>query len=462
MANLLEQYKTKIAVAENVYAKSHNGAKLDNMMKLVTAKCLNNIDRYMNEAFENSTGTQKSALGDYKRFALALTTLAVPNLIAPELVMVQPMSSTYGYVTYLNFVAGSKKGGVAQGDLFNGVYALGQTSDARTHYTSDAITVAEQHIVTAAEASALKVKLDWTPATALTQVKVGDTTKTIVAPDAVLAAGQVKLNANSEVEFYTSEISATNVVKVLYSYDNVFIPQNDLPIYNAELKSIALEAKARRLAIYYSQMAAFQAKTDYGFDLGNVLAEQAVGELAFEIDSEVVALLSNSAEVDSSLAWSKTLPVGVSKVEHYQGFAEVVEIAKAIIYKRTGKFSPNWMLIAANILPVITFINGWQAAPAGAVNGPYFAGTLNGIKVFVSPAMVDGDFVLGVNGHDMQTAAAVYAPYMPIVPTQLLQYADGGNSQGFSTLYDLKLLSTYVGGDTKTYSPLLVKGQVSA
>ena len=32
---------------------------------------------------------------------------------------------------------------------------------------------------------------------------------------------------------------------------------------------------------------------------------------------------------------------------------------------------------------------------------------------------------------------------MAIVPTQLLQYADGGNSQGFSTMYDMKLLNTY-------------------
>ena len=30
---------------------------------------------------------------------------------------------------------------------------------------------------------------------------------------------------------------------------------------------------------------------------------------------------------------------------------------------------------------------------------------------------------------------------MPIIPTQLLGYADGGMSQGFSTMYDLKALN---------------------
>lgn len=65
-----------------------------------------------------------------------------------------------------------------------------------------------------------------------------------------------------------------------HNLDNVVIPQNDLPIVNAEMKSISLIAKARRVAIYYSQIAAYQAKTDYGFDLGDQLAEKAVGQLS--------------------------------------------------------------------------------------------------------------------------------------------------------------------------------------
>jgi hypothetical protein len=42
----------------------------------------------MNEAFENSTGTQRSDMGAFRKFALNLTTVAVPNLIAFDLVIV--------------------------------------------------------------------------------------------------------------------------------------------------------------------------------------------------------------------------------------------------------------------------------------------------------------------------------------------------------------------------------------
>lgn len=99
------------------------------------------------------------------------------------------------------------------------------------------------------------------------------------------------------------------------------------------------------------------------------------------------------------------------------------------------------MLISPTILPILGFVKGWTAAPAVRINGPYFAGTLNGVKVYVTPNIEAGKFVLGVNDGDFNASAAVYAPYMPIVPTQLLGHADGSMSQGWSTLYDLRLLN---------------------
>ena len=81
----------------------------------------------------------------------------------------------------------------------------------------------------------------------------------------------------------------------------------------------------------------YQAKTDYGVDLGDQLAEKAVGELSYEIDTEITNMLVDEAEEDAELVWSKTLPIGVSKVEHYEGFTEILEIGKQKIYDATKK-----------------------------------------------------------------------------------------------------------------------------
>ena len=95
--NLVEAYKNRLAISESVYARDHSGEKMGNNKKMVVAKCLDNISRFMNEAFDSSTGTQRSDMGLFKKFCLNLTTVALPNLISHELVIVSPMSSMSGY-----------------------------------------------------------------------------------------------------------------------------------------------------------------------------------------------------------------------------------------------------------------------------------------------------------------------------------------------------------------------------
>ena len=75
MANLLEQYKNRLAISENVYRTNHNGARMSDTKKLATAVCLNNIDKFLNESFQNSTGTNVDSVGTanlglWKKFCL--------------------------------------------------------------------------------------------------------------------------------------------------------------------------------------------------------------------------------------------------------------------------------------------------------------------------------------------------------------------------------------------------------
>ena len=450
--NLLEAYKGRLSVAESYFAKNHNGSKMDSMRKVTLAKVLENTDKFLSEAFTNSVGTQRADMGQYKKFVLALTTLAVPNLIVNDLCIVKPMSSASGYVVYMNYVAGSNKGQVKQGDLFNGTFRLG---DAQADYTGSHVN--ETHKATAAEVAAHKFSVKWTPVAKVDGLKIGETTYAILtdATQTPVADTSVLMNKDGTITFAAGDTKfiADAEISILYVYDNEVIPQNDLPIINAKLDKIDLLARARRIAIYYSQFAQFEAKNDYGMDLGENLAIQAVGELQYEIDTECVNMLVEAADKQpEKLTWSKTLPIGVSLTEHYIGFVATLEKAKAIIYKRTKKFTANYILIAADLLPILAFIPDFQRAPANtAINGPYFAGTVCGLRVYVSPAMDDGTFVVGLNGNDMQSSAAVFAPYMAVVPTQLLGYADGAMSQGFSTLYDMKILNDL----------LLVKGTVT-
>lgn len=420
--NLLETYSRQLKVAEAYVAKNFDGKQISANTQLTTAVLLDNTNRWMTESI-NTTATQRSDLGDWKKFCLNLTNIAVPSLIANDLVIVHPMTSYSGSVAYLEYVSKTDKGDVKKGDVFNGVFGLGMHSESRTAFTSQVIV----------ETVGSDGRTTLTPVASNRFAKEGEKDKDIK----VIRGGvttyekaDFTLQAGDKVAYFSDEFQMEHV------------PATDIPTIGPRMNRIALVAEPRRIAVRYDQITAFQAKTDYGFSLDKQIAEQACGELAYEIDTEIVEMLAEGAkEGGVVLTWNKALPVGVSKFEHYNGFLEVIEQAKAIIYNRTKKFHPNYMVIAADVLPVLRFVNGFTAVKNAKMNGPYKVGELDGLNIYVSPALASGEFFLGLNGSDMMSSAGVYAPYMAIVPTQLLGTPDGGLAQGFSTWYAKALLN---------------------
>ena len=416
---LLEAYAKKLAVAESVYNKTHENRPMSYNTKVTTAVLLNNVNRCLTEAFENSVGTQRADMGDYKKFCMSITNVVFPSLIAEDLVIVKPMTSYSGVITYAKYTYGSNKGGIKQGQVIADPWSIKARNEDNMRYTG-------APVVEAIAPEAVEFIPAWKPVDGKVEF--------------VKENGEVE---EKELVDGKITIAAGTYVKARYVYDNVKIPQDDLPIVNVEMANLPLVAKARRVAIYYSQIAAFQAKTDYGFDMGKELAEKACAELTFEIDEEIIHFLADMGrkQIVEGAIFNKELPVGVSKRDHYESFIECIENAKVAVFNKTQKFMPSYMLAASDVLPVLAFVPGFKASSLTNVAGPFMAGTLNGLKIFVSPSLGAGEWFLGINGNDLSTSAAVYAPYMPIIPTQLVGYADGGMSQGFSTMYDLKALN---------------------
>ena len=430
--NLLETYSRQLKIAEAYVAKNFDGKAISNNTQLTTAVLLDNTNRWLTESMNTGlAGTNRADLGDWKKFCLNLTNIAVPSLIANDLVIVHPMTSYSGSVAYLKYVALTEKGDMTDREL-NSVFGLGLMDEARMNYASPIVVETVEEKTTGEGESAVT-----TVTTAFTAVEGG------------LNGYTYKIDGE-----YTNTLRAGKVAYKAAEFQMEKTPATAIPTIGPKMERIPLVAEPRRIAVKYDQITAFQAKTDYGFSLDKQIAEQACGELAYEIDTEIVDMLYKAAfghDTKEMLTWSKRLPVGVSKFEHYNGFLEVIEEAKMIIYNRTKKFHPNYMVIAADVLPVLKFVNGFTAAKNAKMNGPYKVGEIDGLDVYVSPALQPGDFFLGLNGSDMMSSAGVYAPYMAIVPTQLLGTPDGGLAQGFSTWYAKAILN----------DNLLVAGQIS-
>lgn len=230
---LLETYSKRLNVSESVYNKAHGGESLDNKRKITIATLLDNTNKFMNESFANSVGTQRADLGMWKKFCLNLTTVAIPNLIAQDLVIVHPMTSMSGYITYVKYTAGSNKGATTQGTVFNDPFRLGNVD---VNYTSAKVVET---------ATGTEFTPAWGP---------------VVKDEAGKQYVEEEISGVwTKKELVDGKATVASGNRVRYEYDNVVIPQADLPIINASIESIALVAKARRVAVYYSQIAAFQA-----------------------------------------------------------------------------------------------------------------------------------------------------------------------------------------------------------
>ena len=172
------------------------------------------------------------------------------------------MKSRTGFIQYLQFTAGSNKGGVEQGEVFNDPFRLGKMTDERVNYTAalvvDAVTAdgkftpvwtPEVNGFRTIEVDGKEVEFNETFTNKYTKEqlsKVKTRTYKVVVANPESGAPEIQFfNTLGE----SGEYQVKKGDKVAYKYDNVKIPQNDLPIVNAHMEGIALAAKARRVAI---------------------------------------------------------------------------------------------------------------------------------------------------------------------------------------------------------------------
>lgn len=152
------------------------------------------------------------------------------------------MSSMSGYITYIEYQYANAKGATqpdAEGNmpLISNPFGFGKVD---ADFTGSRVVEA----VTGGSTG----KVAWGPVvpTMMNHKKDGtceavNLFKFLDDKGVEVAGGTLDKDGN-----YTAPEGAT---KIAYVYDNVVIPQNNLPMVKAEMKSIALVAKARRIAV---------------------------------------------------------------------------------------------------------------------------------------------------------------------------------------------------------------------
>lgn len=436
---LCERWANRINLVQEKYFA---GGDMGLERKAALAKQLENTQKFIK--YQLAEGVQSADIGQYKRFALDMVTAVVSNLIAPEIVSVQPIDNRVGMINYIKYIYGSTKGKTNAGDVF---------ADARNMYASDPNYTAKLVDAEAAVTADGNVQLKWIPVVGGT-VKLTAGTKALVddGNGNLVTADEAK-TASGTINYETGAVALTGIstetaVVATYTYNNEQIPMNDIPEIKLAIESLPITAQARRLKAYYSFEAAYELNKEYGVDMQTQLNSQAAAEISHEIDIEICNDLLAGAGAGAALTWSKGVPIGVSKMDHYDSFAITVEEGKAKIHQATRRVSGNFMVCGTQAAVIVKANRQFVSANPTDVTGPYFAGTLSGCKVFVNPEYDQYAFLIGYKGDNLLNAGYVYAPYMPIMTTDLVQLEDMAGRKGWATMYGKLMLNDkfYIAG----------------
>ena len=396
--------------------------------------------------------TQPADVQNFKKQALALVSAVIPNLIAEELVTVQPLQLKIGQVFFLKYMYGTNKGKVKAGEVAFDRY--GRPTN-EINYSSEIVEGEEF-------ATGDGAKVDFEGNLSFIRVRhINAINGIAVECDAegkitgAGVSGTVDLETGKlNIKFNTAPGDG-EVIEVDYEYDLESVLPNTIPEVQLQLSETTLKARPRKLKTLYSFDAGQDLMRQQGVDIDESLLEAAVNSIRAEIDAEIINDLWVQAGLTSTWnnAWNKDS--GLSKREYNMTFVDEITAAGNAMFEVTRRCQPNFLVVgrlAADALDSIGAPRFQGVANAGGT-GAFFAGVLDGrIRVYKNPYFQANQYLLGYRGDTLIDAGYVYAPYIPIMTTNLLMAEDFVGRRGYATSYAKKMLQPqlYIKGTVVT------------
>ena len=384
--------------------------------------------------------TQPADVQNFKKQALALVSAVIPNLIAEELVTVQPLQLKIGQVFFLKYMYGTNKGKIKAGDVAFDRYGRPVNE---INYSSEIVEGEEF-----ATGNGSEVNFEGNLAfirvrrvNAINGIEVNCDEKGVIQGAGV--NGTIDLETGKLNLKFTEAPGDGEVVEVDYEYDLESVLPNTIPEVQLQLSETTLKARPRKLKTLYSFDAGQDLMRQQGVDIDESLLEAAVSSIRAEIDAEIINDLWVQAGLTSTWnnQWDKTS--GLSKREYNMTFIDEITAAGNAMFEVTRRCQPNFLVVGRLAADALDSIGAprFQAVANVGGTGAFFAGVLDGrIRVYKNPYFQANQYLLGYRGDTLIDAGYVYAPYIPIMTTNLLMAEDFVGRRGYATSYAKKML----------------------
>jgi len=230
-----------------------------------------------------------------------------------------------------------------------------------------------------------------------------------------------------------------------------------------QIDKVSVTAKSRALKAEYSSELAQDLKAIHGLDAEQELSNMLSAELLAEINREVVRTVYTTAKAgakagDVATAGTFNLDVdsnGRWSVEKFKGLMFQIEKEANQIAKDTRRGKGNIIICSSDVASALQMAGVLDYTPALAANnlsvddtGNTFVGVLNGrFKVYIDPYSGSNYLVVGYKGSSAFDAGIFYCPYVPLQMVRAVGENSFQAKIGFKTRYGM-VANPFASGDT--------------
>ena len=433
--------------------------------KFVTAVLFENQTQHLREKGISLTeaSTTSGNATSFTKYIFPILRRVWPNLIANDIVSIQPMSAPVGGIFFFELKYGTNKGKVKQGDIFVkdfNPYASAELIDEEVVDEGDGATTIFTSTVAflPIQSASLKVLVD---GVAVAQAdEAGDLQNLDGGTLITVGANSVIDTATGalSIEFAVAPILATKI-DIQYRYDMEL--NTDVMEVTLDTELLPVKAESRKFKAKWSAEASDDLKALQGLDAEAELVGGVASEISLEIDREIISRLLNTAENASAnrkASFDATVPAGVTETDHFKTLVTKMTRVSNQIHKGTHRGPANWAVVGPDVAtileqlsahadyrPLTSADNAMPQASVEQVNtefGIQKIGVVNNkFTVYKDPLFPEGKILMGYKGKSFLDAGFVYAPYIPLEMTPTFNNPDDYSySKGFRSRHAMQLV----------------------
>ncbi len=473
-----------------------------------TAILLENEAKYLTEA---PGATTQGDVQGLQKIMLPIVRRVFPNLIANNIVSVQPIAAPAGIIFYLKYQYGTDRPGNPSGSIADKDYpeysmfeeTAGSQEGYNPYYSTDEIGpfkgALDAAIDTNPTVRAPRTYVDGAVDTAIKNIwPMTATVGAVNVSDSALLLGTIELSGDDDysetfsfssldastftvksadtlttVDLFTftyaddaltvaytgSETITDSEIKVWYKTDMEFT--ENIPEMRITIGNIPVAVKTRKLKAMWSQESEQDLKAYHGLSADAELTALVSNEMIAEIDREIIQKAMTIVPQSSRFVydWNSfaTNNTSGNYLDAHLALMQKVTRASNEVFRKSKIGPANWMIVGTKVASYIEVLKGFIPNPVTASMGMNIvkAGTYAGrYDIYKDPMFPDDKILMGHKSPQSPFGAGlVYSPYVTNLTPVIVGENDFNPRRGFLARYGL----TQVPHGQLLYSMITIK-----